>query len=109
MQKLYLSHSDDFCSDDHRKVVLDYLKDIRDKYPIKLSFDKFGNEGVCSRWWPGTLTLNDGQGLRAITKLCEVGSQDRIMLSQDVFKKLELKKIWRVELFPYFGTYCPLT
>lgn len=92
MEKLYLSHSDDFCSDDRRKLALDYLKGIMNKYPIKLSFDKFGNEGAWSGWWPGALSFSDEQGLRAITELCEQGYSNRLVLSHDVFVKVELKK-----------------
>lgn len=92
MEKIYLSHSDDFSSDDRRELKLNYLKSIMNKYPITLCFDKFGNEGAWSGWWPGALSFSDEQGIRAIIELCEAGYINRLILGHDIFSKLQLKK-----------------
>lgn len=92
LKKFYMSHADDWCSDDRKKVDLTYLKHIMDKYPITLSFDKFGNEGAWSGWWPGALAFSDNQGVRAVTELCEQGYEKQLVLSHDTFSKLQLKK-----------------
>ncbi|MHA1687087.1 MAG: phosphotriesterase family protein [Candidatus Heimdallarchaeaceae archaeon] len=92
LEKFYISHADDWCSDDRKRVDLTYLKNIMDRYPITLSFDKFGNEGSWDGWWPGALAFSDNQGVRAVTELCEQGYEKQIVLSHDVFSKLQLKK-----------------
>ncbi len=83
--KFYLSHSDQTCFD------RDYHVRLLDR-GITLDFDTIGLEYYLDDVVPGYRVPTDPEREAAIENLCTMGYDKQLMLSQDVFSKLQLKK-----------------
>ena len=92
LKKFYMNHSDLFISDDRNKVDIEYLKKILDKYPLTADFDTIGNDATWNSLWPGALFCSDNERILALVDLLEQGYEKQIMLSQDTFTKLQLRR-----------------
>lgn len=92
LEKFYMSHMDLTCSDDRSKVNVEFHKKLMDKYPIILEYDTIGNESWWNSLWPGALFVSDNERLLAIAELCDQGYEKQLMMSQDVFTKLQRVK-----------------
>lgn len=89
LEKFYMSHMDQTCSDDRGRVNIEYHKRLLDKYPLTLNYDTIGNEAWWYSLWPGALFFGDSERLLALAELCEQGYEKQLMMSQDVFTKLQ--------------------
>lgn len=92
LTKFYMSHMDLSCSDDRSRVSVEYHARLMDKYPIILGYDNMGNEAWSNSLWPGPVRPSDNERLLAIVELCERGYEKQLMMSQDIFTKLQRVK-----------------
>ena len=92
LEKFYMNHSDLFISDDRNKVDITYLKKVLDKYPIIADFDTIGNDATWNSVWPGALFCSDNERIVALVELLEQGYEKQLMLGQDTFTKLQLRR-----------------
>ena len=85
LNKFYLSHADRTCFD------LDYHKSLLDQ-GIYLSYDCFGKSDFFDNAFPGAGGLSDYPRMKALVKLCELGYEKQLLISQDVCFKTGLRK-----------------
>mgnify|MGYP001464778807 FL=1 len=85
LNKFYLSHADRTCFD------LDYHKSLLDQ-GIYLSYDCFGKSDFFDNAFPGAGGLSDYPRMKALVKLCELGYEKQLLISQDVCFKTSLRR-----------------
>ncbi len=84
--KVYLSHMC-FTSSD-----VEYHRSILDEYNVTLSYDAFGIESYLDSLWPGASGVSDQERVKGLVELINSGYEKRIVVGQDVCKKMLLKK-----------------
>jgi len=85
INKFWMSHADQIAH------TIDNLKSILDRN-VTISFDMFGLEYYYDCEWIGLRNKTDAERIDMVVELCQQGYDKQLMLSQDVFSKLQTKK-----------------
>jgi phosphotriesterase-related protein len=92
-KKIYVSHMDGSCTDYRiTRLDLDYHRDLMEEYGVTLDYDTFGNETFADGVYPGASFPCDRLRTAAVVELCKEGYEKQLMLSQDIFMKIQLAK-----------------